>query len=361
MKTRLIVITILLLVLAVLLSRNDERISNILLEFINPVKQNYKQITNSIKEKGQSYLYQQESIERLNKENRNLKKRLLEQTHYIRQIKDVYRVLPQLNYLPAHNVSIVQTISYIKLNSFSQINLTQPLKLKENKLYGLIQGKVVGGTAKLHHKQLNGYLTSDPKCRFSVFIGKKHAPGIAIGLKENTMIVKFIPKWHKINVGDKVVTSGLDQIFYEGIPVGKVAKVETQSSYKVAYIKTYDDVYHPKTFFLINDASVSLANKFDSNKTVMAMHSIALPDTEENNNSFSATYETNNTSAMISSIPSRIDQTQEVVIEPEVPQEMPPKEKIKKPNPKRTMRNSRKKQSPKKVKKRSISSTIDLF
>jgi len=243
MKTRLIIIIILLLTLAVLFSRNDERLSNTLLSLINPLKQSYKHLTENIKEKSQSYIFQQEAIEKLHSENRILRKKLLEQEHYIKQVSDIHDVLPQLNHLPIHNIAITQTISYVKLNSFSQIILTKPKGLKENKLYGLIQDNVVGGTAIVHNNQLYGYLTSDSKCRFSVFIGKEKAPGIAMGAGENEMVVKFIPKWHKIKVGDKVVTSGLDNIFYADIPVGKVLKIELQSSYKVAHIKTYNDLF----------------------------------------------------------------------------------------------------------------------
>ena len=252
------------MVLIVLLTRNDERITDALLSIINPIKQNYKNITQDIEDKSQSYIFQKESIEKLNKENRILRKRLLEQTHYIRQIKDIYDVLPQLRKLPVHNISITETISYVKLNSFSQIILTKPKEILEEKLYGLIQGNVVAGTAEVHNNQLYGYLTSDDKCRFSVFVGQEKAPGIAQGVQKNEMIVKFIPKWHKIKTGDKVITSGLDSIFFADIPVGIVTNIETQSSYKVAHIKTYSDIFHPKTFFLINDAKVTLTQNFDS-------------------------------------------------------------------------------------------------
>jgi len=310
------------LVLIVLLRRNDERITDALLSIINPIKQNYKNITQDIEDKSQSYIFQKESIEKLNKENRILRKRLLEQTHYIRQIKDIYDVLPQLRKLPVHNISITETISYVKLNSFSQIILTKPKEIIEEKLYGLIQGNVVAGTAEVHNNQLYGYLTSDDKCRFSVFVGQEKAPGIAQGVQKNEMIVKFIPKWHKIKTGDKVITSGLDTIFFADIPVGIVTNIETQSSYKVAHIKTYSDIFHPKTFFLINDAKVTLTKNFDNNaKHMTTPRHYSTPDTAdsnyfESNKSASLRNKHNRITPLISSIPNRIDQTQEEIIEP---------------------------------------------
>jgi len=358
MKTRLIIIAILLLILTVLLTRNDERISNTLLGIINPIKQDYKNMIEGVKEKSHSYIFQKESIEKLSKENRILRKRLLEQTHYIQQVQDIYEALPQLSHLPVHNISIAQTISYVKLNSFSQIILTKPKGVREGKLYGLIQNNVVAGTALVHNNQLYGYLTSDKKCRFSVFIGNEHAPGIATGYKNNEMVVKFIPKWHKIKAGDKVVTSGLDNIFFKNIPVGKVSKVDLQSSYKVAHIKTYNDIFHPKTFFLINDAKASLSNGFDANST--AIQPASIPQTTNALENTIVAEEPNATSIVggdISSIPSRIDQTQEEMIEPEIPQEA-----VEKPKPpKKHKRKVRKK--PKKIKKtpKPKRSTLDLF
>jgi len=347
MKTRITLIILLLLILGVLLTRNDKRITDTLLDVINPIKQNYKAFTQEIEDKGQSYLFQQESIEKLSKENRILRKRLLEQTHYIKQVKDIYEVLPRLSKLPVHNIALTSTISYVKLNSFSQIILTKPKGLNEKQIYGLIQDSVVAGIARLHNNQLYGYLTSDPKCRFSVFVGKEQAPGIAIGLEKNMMIVKFIPKWYKIKHGDKVYTSGLDYIFFAGLPVGVVTQVDIQSAYKVAYIKTYADIFHPKVFFLIQDSAATLTKGFDRSTTRLQNPCSELSVlNEQNTTKIIMQPEQNNTLPQISSIPSRIDQTQEEIIEPEVPTEHPEvkkskaKAKIKKEKKKKTFHES---------------------
>jgi len=349
MKTRIVIIILLLLVLTVLLTRNDDRIAGTLLNTINPVKQSYKKFTQGLEDKSHSYIFQKETIEKLSRENRILRKRLLEQMHYIDQIQNVYDVLPDLAKLPVHNISISETISYVKLNSFSQIILTKPKGLVEKKIYGLIQGTVVAGVSTLKNNQLYGYLTSDDKCRFSVFIGKKKAPGIAIGVKKNEMIVKFIPKWHNVKVGDKVVTSGLDEIFFSNVPVGIVTNVEIQSAYTVAYIRPYNNVLHPKTFFVVNDPKVTILENFDSNSTKLNLN---CPKDEKeiyqvyqeynNTKEGNTTQESNVTQAeegrpeynttipIISSIPNRVDQTQDDVVEPDEPIEHPEQPSVKK-------------------------------
>lgn len=350
MKTRLVIIAILLLMLTVLFSRNDERITDTLLGAINPIKQSYKNFTQNLEDKSHSYFFQKESIEKLSRENRILRQRLLEQMHYLQEVKNIYKVLPELSRLPVSSIAIIETISYVKLNSFSQVILTKPKGLVENKLYGIIQNHVVAGIARVKSNQLYGYLTSDAKCRFSVFIGENKAPGIAMGKETNKMMIKFIPKWHNIQVGDKVYTSGLDDIFFADIPVGIVTKVEIQSSYTVAYIKTYSDIFHPKTFFLITDARETLTEGFDSNQTNPAICQAenTHQNVEDNSTSISVFVgDINHSVPMVSSIPARIDQTQDDLIQPETMEEHPVIEK-----PKR---------KPAKPKRKRKTTTLDLF
>jgi rod shape-determining protein MreC len=265
MKTKALVATLFALFLIIVMTKNDGKIIDLLLSLINPVKQTYTNVTKDIEDKSQSYVYQKESIQRLTKENKSLHKRLLEQEHYIQQVKDLYRRIPSLDRMPKRSVDIVQTISYVKLNSFSQVILTKPDDLNEDKdrLYGLIQGDVVAGVAKVRNSNLYGSLISYEKCRFSVFVGPKKAAGIAMGVNPKEMYIKFIPKWSEIKKGDEVVTSGLDTIFFANIPVGVVERVEVESSYKIAYIKVYADVLKPDYFYLIKDPSKTLTSKFD--------------------------------------------------------------------------------------------------
>ena len=362
MKTKAVVIILLLLVVAVLLTKNDDRIEGSILNTINPLKQSYQNFTQSIENKSKSYIFQTETIERLSEENRVLRQRMLEQLHYLNQIKNIYDVLPNLKRFPKNSISISETISYVKLNSFSQIILTKPKNLKKENIYGLIQGTVVAGVASIKNNQLYGYLTSDDKCRFSVFIGDKKAPGIAIGMTRNKMIVKFIPKWHNVKKGDKVITSGLDKIFFSNVPVGVVTEVEVQSAYSVAYIKPYTNALSPKTFFVIKDPKVSILNDFDLNSTNLHHHTVVKikhikiddinitdNNTTDNNltkeeikdinvsNNTTSLREYNATIPVISSIPNRIDQTQDDIVEPVelIKKEIkvktkPPVEKIKK-------------------------------
>jgi len=316
MKSRFLLLLLLGIILFVLLFQNRQEIRGVVLNLINPIKTNYKDLTREIQDKSHSYLLQKEQIERLTRENRVLRKYLLDQTHYLRQVASLYKQLPSLEKLPYKSITLVDTISYVKLNKFDEVLLSLPEKkrLKEGKVYGLIQEEFVAGTAQLKDGILYGYLLSNPKCRFSVFVGPKRHPGIAEGINTKYMAVRFIPKWAKINEGDLVETSGLDRIFFANTPVGEVKKVVVEGSYKTAYIQTYADNMHPRLFFLITDAKPYLVSRYDQNSS--------FPEREYRfGNQPERTSERN-----ISSVPETV-QTTELQIDPaefEIPHEPEP-------------------------------------
>ena len=315
MKSRILFFLLLFVVLFVLITRSNHSIQDAILNVITPIKQTYRNMTQSVKDRGKSYIFQKENIEKLTKENKVLRKYLLDQTHYLQQVSTLYKKIPSLEKLPHRSMELVNTISYIRLNSFNEIMLTRPKKaqLKENHLYGLIQNEVVGGTAILRGDHLYGYLTSNARCRLGVFVGKDRSPGIAEGVDKETMVVKFIPKWAKVDVGDKVETSGLDGLFFANVPVGTVKKVKIESSYKTAYITTYNDTLHPDYFFLIADPTPYLASVYDKDHTQLDTN--ATPRERADNHA--------KTEEKISSIPEAV-QTQDNVVDPtefEIPQE----------------------------------------
>jgi len=319
MKSRVLIVILVLLFIAIVMTRKNDSVIDTLLNVVNPIKQTYTNMTRDVEDKSRSYLYQQEHIEELTKVNLLLGKYLLSQKHYIQQVQDLYAKIPSLERLPKDSVEIIQTISYVKLNSFSQIILTKPeyLSSEDGVLFGLIQDDVVAGVAEIKNNNLYGSLTSNAKCRFSVFIGNKKIPGVAIGMDTKKMVVKFIPTWSNVKKGDMVITSGIDNIFFANIPVGIVESVETLSSYKIAYIKSFADILHPDYFYLIIDASVSFVSDCRYKNMNLTSNEAKKWSIVDNNVSIADVNVSTPKEAnykMISSIPSLlIDEEQEII------------------------------------------------
>jgi rod shape-determining protein MreC len=260
MKKRSLLLLIALTVVFVISIRNNGVIKSFFLDFINPIKSAYLNLTNI----SDSYLEQQKSITTLQKENARLNKLLLEQSNYLEQLSKIYKLLPSLSKKPYKSIYLVDTISYIKLNRLNEIMLSSPtnLKVKKDKLYGLMQKDVASGISREIDGKLYGYLLSHPKCTFSVIIGSENISGIAQGNDKGGMIVKFIPRWSNIKIGDSVKTSGLDNIFFPNTPVGTVTDVKTLDTYKLATIKVFANLSKPKLFFLISDATPYLTTDY---------------------------------------------------------------------------------------------------
>lgn len=289
MKKRSLLLLLLLIILFTIVTKYNSSVKSFLLDFIDPIKVTYLHLTNL----SSSYLKQQENIIKLQKENTQLKKLLIEQSNYIEQLSKIYKLLPSLAKKPYKSIYIVDTISYVKLNRLDEVLLTTPKEIvKQNKkLYGLIQGDVAAGTVEKIGNKLYAYLLSHSKCTFDVTIGTKGTHGIAQGDGKKGMFIKFIPRWSKIAIGDIVKTSGLDNIFFPNIPVGVVTDVQTLDQYKLATIKVYAKLTKPSTFFLISDPTPYLTTDYTP-KTAFPHKVYPYVAVEENSESNNTTLQT---------------------------------------------------------------------
>ena len=252
MKNSKFIFLSIFIITIIFLLRKEESFQDKFATLTLPIKVSYLNVSNSVKNAKEQYLDQANSIKELKTENILLRKYLYQQKTRINKLEALHKYNEDRFNLHK-NILRVQTISYKKLNDFSQIYLTKGSELKKDKIFGLIQKNVAAGIAIKTDEPLKGILLSNEECQFSTFIGENKRPGIAKGINAQSMEVNFIPKWSKINIGDKVVTSGLDNIFLPNIPVGVVTKVITKSTYKTAIIKIYADVLHPSFFYLVKE------------------------------------------------------------------------------------------------------------
>jgi rod shape-determining protein MreC len=146
----------------------------------------------------------------------------------------------------------VEALSYLNLNDFSKVILDTNLTTN-NKIFGLITlDNFSAGIVLTQNNKTIGYLNSNPKCNYAVFIGANKAPAITSGTtKTGDIIVQYIPKWYDVNINDKVITSGMDGIFPIGIKVGIVTNIKELSNTKTATIKPYTKVLSKKYFYIV--------------------------------------------------------------------------------------------------------------
>jgi rod shape-determining protein MreC len=307
MKIR-VVFFFIVLFLVISFTGKDNYIKQQVFLLSSPIKESYSNYILTLKDLQTSYFNQQRNISKLIKENKKLKKYLIEQTNYLHQIDELYKIIPSLERLPHKSIILTQTIGYTKLNSYNEIILKNHKNLDRDRIYGLMQNSFVIGTAEFKNGILHGNLISNEDCKFSVFIGKNKAPGIAIGGDDGNMIVKYIPKWSNIKVGDIVETSGLDNIFFSNVPVGVVKKIVIKSAYKTAQIKPHADPIHLNYLFLIKDPTPTLVSSYNSKNTKLYNYNKSEFDTNANTKNIDNTLsKDNNESDLLQTNPNSVD------------------------------------------------------
>ncbi len=190
---------------------------------------------------------QKEYIEQLIMENKKLKHSQMLMKTYKGKLNNILLANKKVPFGP--DVELVEALSYEHISNYTRVWIKMN-DFNASKIYGLIKnGSTAGIVAQKDGKAL-ALLQGDRNCVFSVAIGKDRLPGVANGRGE-FIHVKYIPLWMEPNVGDEVITSGLDKIFMEGISVGKVVDVKRDESYKVAIVKPYTTITTPDFFYVI--------------------------------------------------------------------------------------------------------------
>lgn len=193
------------------------------------------------------------------KEIEQLKEKLhhYENNHLVMQqmafeIEDLYKKNhSSLEFNP--EVQLVRTISYSKFNNFNKIWLDVE-DYNGSKIYGLVYKELAAGIVVNKDGRAQALLNKDIKSSYSVFIGDELAPGIAHGNNGENILVKFIPAWFQIKVDDQVITSGLDNIFFKGLKVGRVLSITKSQGYQTALVSPYYKANNPNYFHIIKRA-----------------------------------------------------------------------------------------------------------
>ncbi len=73
-------------------------------------------------------------------------------------------------------------------------------------------------------------LLSDPNSGIDVLVQRTRVRGIVSGLLEKGAVLKYVKRGEDVQVGDRIVTSGLDGIFPKGMTVGRVTRVSRKDS-----------------------------------------------------------------------------------------------------------------------------------
>lgn len=206
-------------------------------------------LTDSLSRTYEEHLDQQRTIRRLRSDLA-----LYQTSHLIsHQMATEFNALMRENnatftYHP--DVALVRTIAYADFGDMNKLWLRMK-DFNASKKYGLVYNEKVAGIVTEREGRPLALFNGDPKCTYAVFVGAGKSPGIVRGLNRDTMIVEYIPTWLPVAVGDEVITSGLDTLFFHGVKVGQVLRVERTHGYQAATIRPYFQGHDPDYFHVI--------------------------------------------------------------------------------------------------------------
>lgn len=214
-------------------------------DFIKTFYINSAQYLRETKEK---YFTQVVTIEKLQNENKELRNYRLKYEATKKEVETILENLQNTN-ITTKDARFARVLSYIDFDDYTKVWLD--IEKKDNTILGVISDEYAAGIVVNQEGKAKALLNGNEKCNYAIFIGDKKAPGIIHASKNaHNLVAKFIPIWFDIKEGDEVVTSGMDNIFFEGLKVGKVISIKKHQDIQEATIIPYAKVLKQKAFFV---------------------------------------------------------------------------------------------------------------
>lgn len=215
---------------------------------LNSIKKSYVETSLSVKETTSRYFNQVLQIEELQKTNSELKHFKLQYLNTKDRLDSLLQTLDSPTSI-TNQIHFTQVISYINFNDFTKVWLD--LEKKDDLILGLISDEYAAGIVLNQNGKAKALLNGNEKANYAIFIGENKAPGIIHASKDNEHIIaKYVPIWFDIKIGDEVITSGMDNIFFQGLKVGKVVSIKKMQDIQEATIMPYAKVLKQKSFFV---------------------------------------------------------------------------------------------------------------
>lgn len=217
------------------------------INFTSDVISFFKNTNTKLNNKIKTHFNKSAQIKALTLENKELKKKAVLLNTYAYELNQILKDTNSSKFSP--NIELIRTLSYVKIGDYNKFWVDFKSSDKD-KIYGAISNGHTAGI--ITFKDINPMLIiqNDSLASFSAYIGDEQIPAIING-DGVRVIAKFIPTWLNPKVGDEVFTSGLDEVFFAGVPVGVVEEIIDEDLYKSAVIKPYFKESTPAFLYVV--------------------------------------------------------------------------------------------------------------
>lgn len=218
---------------------------------LNPfesIKKWYVDISLDIQQSSEKYFGQVKTIEILRAKNKELENYQILYESAKNRLDSTLESLQNID-KSSEKITFSKVLSYVDFNDFTKVWLD--FDKKDDQILALISDNYAAGIVVNQAGRSKALLNGNEKSNYTVFIGRNKAPGIIHSSKaDGYILAKFVPIWVKIKKGDEVITSGMDNIFFEGLEVGRVVSIRKKQDMQEAIIKPYAKVFKQRSFFV---------------------------------------------------------------------------------------------------------------
>lgn len=218
-----------------------DKTSSVAADFFSPIVE-FLTVPAKMVSSALNYFYDFHNIREENEKLRKENQELVIKNSRANSLEVENRLLGKLlNYIPPKGISFLTAkVVAEEGNAFSRALIVYTVgnkKVKKGQVV-LSDSGVIGRVEKVGSVYSKILLVTDINSKIPVMIEKSRVRGILSG--DNTSIPKliFTPLEAQLNVGDRVVTSGVAGVFPPGLPVGKIISTQKNN----IKVKTFSDL-----------------------------------------------------------------------------------------------------------------------
>lgn len=235
---KIIVLLIFLLLPLVLMTTQAKRdkepglIENIAVYIISPIQRIVTYSTRGLQEIWSGYI----NLVGIRKENQRLKKEIQILKEDNNKINEAVLANKRLRELLAFKESVQTSMIPAQVISKDATNWFKMVMIDKGRDNGIVKnmpvvthGGIVGRVIEVFANSSKVQLIIDYNSAVDVLVQRSRDGGVVGGIFKNRCEMRFLDRRAKIEVGDIIVSSGLDGVFPKGLVVGKVVEIRKKN------------------------------------------------------------------------------------------------------------------------------------
>ncbi len=175
--------------------------------------------------------------EKLEEQTRDFKRQLVELAQLREENRQLRRALQMRDQVPEDLLSAAVTgVEQSPFFRVVKISVDRGDSYVRPGMAVLAPDGVVGRINRTHANHSDVMLITDPESKIAVEVASTRCPGILEGLGEDQCRVRIISCDQPVREGDVIQTSGVDDLFPKGHPVGRVVSVDRKVDSQVVEV-----------------------------------------------------------------------------------------------------------------------------